>query len=59
MPLNVNILIISLQKYNKRVNKKNISIYITIEKTNEYLFFETVHKKKISIYESFGKKRIS
>lgn len=59
MPLNVNILIISLQKYNKRANKKNISIYITIEKTNEYLFFETVHKKKTSIYESFGKKRIS
>lgn len=59
MPLNVNILIISLQKYNKRANKKNISIYITIEKTNEYPFFETIHKKKTSIYESFGKKRIS
>ena len=41
MPLNVNILIISLQKYNKSVNKKNISIYITIEKTIDYLFFET------------------
>lgn len=59
MPLNVNILIIQMQKYNKRMSKKNISIYITIEKTNEYLFFETVHKKKTSIYESFGKKRIS
>lgn len=59
MPLNVNILIISLQKYNKRVNKKNISIYITIEKANEYLFFETVHKKKTGIYESFGRKRMS
>jgi len=59
MPLNVNILIIQMQKYNKRMSKKNISIYITIEKTNEYLFFETVHKKKTSIYESFVKKRIS
>lgn len=59
MPLNVNILIIQMQKYNKRMSKKNISIYITIEKTNEYLFFETIHKKKTGIYESFGKKRIS
>lgn len=59
MPLNVNILIIQMQKYNKRTSKKNISIYITIEKTNEYLFFETVHKKKTSIYESFDKKRMS
>lgn len=59
MPLNVNILIIQMQKYNKRMSKKNISIYITIEKTNEYLFFETVHKKKTGIYESFGRKRIS
>jgi hypothetical protein len=40
MLLNVNILIISLQKYNKRTSKKNISIYITIEKANEKLYFE-------------------